>query len=257
MNIEKMLYMFAHAKKNGNTKSLSRLLNILPDGFLCKKATGFVKFYNDYLTCTETSFASSKEAKALNGQFDKFIVGSDQVWNYINNGQDCAYFLDFVDDDSRKISYSSSFGISAIPENLKKIYYQNLLRIAHLSTREQYGVDVLMELTGRKAKLVLDPVFLLNKQQWLSLCGKSGEKKSYIFCYINRPGQLTDFLEQTKFPVDNMKIHKITRHLTIRDFISPNVKVSYSISPIEFIKSIAESQLVVTASFHCIAILSF
>lgn len=221
--------------------------------FISRRRQRFLDFYKRYTHCTNERFSSSKETKKLNREFDKFIVGSDQVWNYNHNGSDFAYFLDFVDEGNKKISYSSSFGLATIPKNLKDKYIEHLSQIKHLSTRENYGVKIIKELTGRESELVLDPVFLLNKEQWLSLCHNNQKKEKYIFCYTNRSDQLRDFLKQTKFPVENYKIYKLTRYLTFKDFISPKIKVVYSISPTEFIETIANAELIVSASFHCVA----
>lgn len=246
--------MGGHAKKELKKKNLFAALKYCVGSlFMRRRRKEFLKFYDEHLNCTSQRYSSSKEAEALNGEFDKFIVGSDQVWNYNNNGKDFAYLLDFVDDDNKKISYSSSFGLATIPDNLKESYIENLKRIKYLSTRESYGVQLIKGLTGRDAELVLDPVFLLNKEQWLSLCENAPKKGRHIFCYINRLSQWRDFLAQTKYPVNGFQIHKLTRHVTAKDFLDPTVKVAYSISPIEFIETIASAELVVTASFHCLA----
>jgi hypothetical protein len=78
------------------------------------------------------------------------------------------------------------------------------------------------------------------------------KKKKYIFCYTNRPNQWKDFLRQTKFSIKEYEIYKLTS-LTIEDFINPKVKINFSISPTKFIEVVANAELVVSASFHCIA----
>ncbi len=246
--------MFEQAKKNLKEKKMISFAKVLVGTpFMSSRRKKFLEFYNENLECTDKQFTNSKEAKALNGLYDKFIVGSDQVWNYINNGSDFSFLLNFVEDDNRKISYSSSFGLANIPDNLKDKYIENLNKIKYLSTREEYGVNLINNLTGRKAELVLDPVFLLDKNQWLSLCNKSNNKEKYVFAYTNRSGQWEEFLQRTSYPMNSKKVYKISRHLTPKDFISRQVKVSYSISPVEFVETIANAELVVSASFHCIA----
>lgn len=217
-----------------------------------KRKKKFAEFYGRHLRLTGSRFTSSKDAESLNGQFDRFIVGSDQVWNYQNNGTDFAYLLEFVNDDSRKASYSSSFGLVDIPDNLKARYAELLGKIRSLSTREEHGVKIIKELTGREAELVLDPVFLLDKKRWLSLCPDTNDEEDYVFCYTNRPGQWSEFLNQANRSISG-RVHKLTRHIELRDIVDPGVRLKYSISPTEFISAIAHAELVVTASFHCIA----
>ncbi len=221
--------------------------------FMNKRRIKFERFYKEKLLITEKSYTSSSELEEINGKYNKFIVGSDQVWNHSNNGKDFAFFLDFVKDYNKKIAYSSSFGLATIPEELKGKYTTNLSQIKHISTRESYGVKLIRDLTRRDAELVLDPVFLLDKKHWESLIEKKRIKEKIIFCYTNRPSQFEDFISQTGFSIDGYKIHKLTSQLKIKDFLDTNVKVAYSISPIKFIETIAKSELVVSASFHCIS----
>jgi len=49
--------------------------------------------------------------KELNDQADIFLVGSDQIWNYnLCKTAETFFWLDFVDDSKRKISFGTSFG---------------------------------------------------------------------------------------------------------------------------------------------------
>lgn len=221
--------------------------------FIRRRKRKFSRFYEDNITKTSECYTLGNELKGLNDMFNTFIIGSDQVWNYRNNGTDFAYLLDFVGDDKKKISYSSSFGLAEIPVDLRNRYAELLNRINYLSTRESYGIQIIKKLTGRDAELVLDPVFLLDKSQWLSLCKNEPKKDKYVFCYTNRPNQWRDFIMQTNYSTKNLKVYKITRHLTVRDFISLKVRSKYSISPTDFINTVANAELVVTASFHGIA----
>lgn len=246
--------MFNHAKKEFKEKRIiSSGKYFLGSVFMNQRKRKFVDFYSENLECTEKQYTKNEQLEELNDKYDKFIIGSDQVWNYKNNGMDSAFFLDFVKDDNKKISYSSSFGLAEIPNELKNEYIENLNRIKYLSTREEFGVELIKDLTGRNAELVLDPVFLLNKKQWLSLSKKTKVKKKYVFSYTNRPGQWKDFLNKTSYSMQDKKVYKITRYLTPKDFISSKVENKYSISPVEFIDTIANAELVVSASFHCIA----
>lgn len=227
---------------------------ILGAPFMNLRKIRFDEFYKNNLKCTSKIYSTSNDAKSLNNDYFKFIVGSDQVWNSKNNGNDDAYLLSFVEDDSKKVSYSSSFGISEIPIEQKKIYSKYLSRIAYLSVREQYGVELVKELTNREAKLVLDPVFLLTKDTWLNMAISKKHQKPFVFSYTNQPNQLETFLTTTGYNIENKLLYKISRSTKVSDFISRKVRVKYSISPIEFLSIIRDSSLIVSASFHCIVL---
>ncbi|UPO98528.1 polysaccharide pyruvyl transferase family protein (plasmid) [Cetobacterium somerae] len=236
-----------------NKKIISSLKYFLGGIFLSSRKQKFLKFYDKNLICTKKTYKNMKEAETLNEKYDKFIVGSDQVWNYKNNGRDFSFLLEFVKNKSKKISYSSSFGLASIPEEYKNLYIKNLKDIKNISCRESCGIELIEELTGRKAQLVLDPVFLLSKKEWLSLCNIKPSKFKYIFSYTNKPNQWENFIEKTNYQIEDKKVYKISKNLKINDFLSSKIKISYSISPIEFIETIANAELVVSASFHCIA----
>ena len=201
---------------------------------------------------TSEVYLNSEEAKALNGRYDCFIVGSDQVWNPENNGNDAAYLLDFVKDNSQKISYSSSFGISTIDDAHKESYRKNLASFKALAIRETIGREIIKNLTGREAQVVLDPVMLLTKGQWLQLVPASTHVESYIFSYTNRDSQLADFFK-TGYNLGGKKHYLLSRYTRPADFLSNTVRVKYCMSPQEFVSVIAGAHLVISASFHCLA----
>lgn len=119
---------------------------------------------------------------------DCYIVGSDQVWNpAISKEQMLAYFLDFGDKNIKRVSYASSFGVSAWPvrdtELTKKV--QTLLaRFDYLAVREKQGKDICKNTFGLDAKVVLDPTFLNYEYQEFN----DGVKQTNEFvCYkLNR-----------------------------------------------------------------------
>ncbi|MBE6119188.1 MAG: 4Fe-4S dicluster domain-containing protein [Erysipelotrichaceae bacterium] len=219
-----------------------------------KRAKAFKLFYSKYLRMTDKEYTSSQEARLLNNEYNRFIVGSDQVWNPENNGGDMAFLLDFVDDSAKKISYSSSFGISEIPEDYLQKYKGLLSDFSYLAVRERQGVNLVKQLTGIDAQLVLDPVFLAGRSTWDSLrkqqCCDTGKK--YAFFYTNRPTQIEDFL-MTGYNMKGLEKHVLSSHVTPLDFINPKTKICASMSPIQFLNEIADAELVVTASFHCLA----
>ena len=222
--------------------------------FMALRRVRFYAFYKKNIKCTKKVYNSVEEVKELNPYYDKFIVGSDQVWNHTNNGEDFAFLLNFVDDDFKKISYSSSFGLSEIPSHLTDLYSKYLLKINKISVREAYGVDLVKKLTGRNAKLVLDPVFLLSKQQWESLSPQKKIKKPYLFFYTNKANQISDFLKQTKYCLNGKTLYKLSRNMSFSDFLDNQIKVKYTMSPNEFIRVIRDAELIISASFHCISL---
>lgn len=246
-----MKYHFKSSLKNKDL--FGAVKSFIGAPVMSARSKSFHKFYSTHLKTTKKIFANSEEAKKLNSLYDKFIVGSDQVWNYTNNGGDTAYLLDFVDDDKKKISYASSFGMGYLSNHLENVYSEYLRKFNRLSTREIIGTEIIENITGRKAHLVLDPVFLVGVDEWEKIREKNAiHKKKHIFFYTNRQSQIQDFLNTGYDKGD--EYHVLSTHLTPKEILNTRIKIRVSMSPGEFLDEISSADLVVTASFHCLAL---
>lgn len=125
----------------------------------------------------------------LNHSCETFVVGSDQTWNSQIYEEDWNYFyLDFAAENRKKVSYASSFGT---PEGAmaSERGREFLKRFHAVSVREGFGVGLCENLYEIKAQKVLDPVFLLEKEDYEALAEKIQvkEKEPYIITYLLNP----------------------------------------------------------------------
>lgn len=246
-----MSFLFLDSLKKGNVSGAVKYLVGAP--FLAIRKKKFGNFYKQYLHTTPKVYRNSEEAKELCPFYDRFIVGSDQVWNPVNNGHDTAFLLDFVAENRKKISYSSSFGLSELDKETADKYRECLSSFYALAVRETIGQDIVQQLIGKRPELVLDPVMLLSQGDWRSLTqGYRLPGEKYVFAYTNRESQVASFLK-TGYPMDGKKLYKLSRYTRARDFLDPSVRVKYWMSPLEFVNMIDNAELVVSASFHCLA----
>lgn len=123
------------------------------------------------------TFFSYQELYHAKLDYDIFMVGSDQVWNPAASSTIEPYFLTFAPKDAKKISYASSFGVSQIEDQLKEKYKTLLNNINTISVREDSGIKLVKQLTGKDATQVADPTLLLSKQEWTN----------YMKLYPNMP----------------------------------------------------------------------
>lgn len=237
--------------KNGRVKSA--VAYALGSPFMTLRKIRFNRFYEKFLRKTKEVYRSSEEALVLNGKYDYFVVGSDQVWNPLCNGDDAAFLLDFVKDGQKRVSYSSSFGMSEIDDAHKEIFKKNFEQFKALAVRESIGQKLIKDLTGRDSLLVLDPVLLLTKEQWMEVMPKFDSKERFIFSYTNRDSQAADFFK-TGYKLDGRKHYVLSRYTRPQDFINPQTRVKYCMSPEEFLYVVNNAEMVVSASFHCIAL---
>lgn len=220
--------------------------------FMTLRKCRFNRFYDKYLRKTEKVYHNSEEAAELNDKYDYFVVGSDQIWNPVCNGDDAAFLLDFVKDGKKRISYSPSFGMTEVDDAHEEVYRENLRQFGHIGVRETVGQKIVKNLTGRDATLVLDPVLLLTKEQWREVMYSKPCNERFIFSYTNRDSQ-TRFFFRTGYKLDGRKHYVLSRYTKPGDFLNSQVRVKYCMSPEEFLWVINNAELVVSASFHCIA----
>lgn len=102
-------------------------------------------------------------------EYDYFVVGSDQVWN--PGWAPPQMFLNFVP-HKKKIAYAASIGHPVIPADKKEFFRRGIGDFAYLSVREEHAANLINELTGRKPVVVLDPVLLLTRDEWLAAAQK-------------------------------------------------------------------------------------
>lgn len=186
--------------------------------------------------------------KNANDCYDVFITGSDQVFNYACSDFDKNYFLDFVDDPTKINSYAASFGISDIPEQFKDDYRRLLSRFNNISVREESGRRLVGELADRDSDLHVDPVFLLDSEDWSELA-KDPDFDNYILIYrLNKSNVINDFARKLA-RLTGKKIVNIGQDfidkLKNRDFDG-----SLDTTVQEFLGLFKNADYVVTNSFH-------
>ena len=130
-----------------------------------------------------------KDLYVFNRYCDSFIIGSDQVWNYgISRNFGKSFYLDFVNNDKKKIAYASSFGheIDFAPPAERIRISQLMQQFDAISVREDSGVQICKEIYGIDATQVLDPVFIIDPLYYYKLAERSKCKKesNYLLAYI-------------------------------------------------------------------------
>ena len=162
------------------------IIRIFPRYKAIKK---FKKFLNNRINLTGSfSYEDLKSGKA--GNYDVYIAGSDQVWNpecvSDNKTIDNTYFLEFVANKTKKISYASSVGGYEFSER-EAIKVKSLLTsFNHISVREMNTQHYLAKLLGKEIQHVVDPTLLLSKQEWLESLNieyKNDAAERYMLLY--------------------------------------------------------------------------
>lgn len=203
----------------------------------------FREFEKNYLIMSRRYVFEDKQHRGIEKKYDRFIVGSDQVWNPYFGLKGDLKFLTFVN-KKRKVSLAASIGTEEIPEKMKNDYITGLKSLDYISVREDKAKKLVEELTDRKdVEVILDPTMLIQKEEWKKISKKPENLKdeNYILNYFL--GNLSDERKE--------KIKKLASDngWKIIDVMNPNDKF-YNIGPSEFIYLEEHAKLICTDSFH-------
>lgn len=232
--IIKQLYLAA--KLPGRLKALKR-----------KKV--FDQFTHQYLRLTKR-YHSNEELKTDPPVADVYIAGSDQIWNTLfPNGKDPAFYLDFVPQGKKKISYAASFATKEIAGGWTPFVKKMLANLDAVSVREKSSLPLLSSLGRPDGVAVCDPVFLLDQNEWEKIMNKTiSLDEDYILTYDFENNPIIKEIAQ------NIKKEKGYKIYNVGPF-----KMSYAdknfvnAGPLEFLSLVKHSSFVISNSFHATA----
>lgn len=234
---------FALAIKN-------RLLRMRDTSAYSIREKKFEDFHTTYNQLSSTCYTRMSQLYNNPPEYDIYCVGSDQVWNprcYTNIEP---YFLTFAPRNAKRISYASSFGTSTIPNSAINKYKELILGLDNIGVRESSGEKLINSLTGRSAKVVLDPTLLLTDSQWRAVEKpvKNVEGK-YVLVYELQ--HLTNIMQIAKDTAkkNNWGIVRVCKDVFDKR-IEDNVINITDAGPSEFVWLIDHASFIVTNSFH-------
>lgn len=214
-----------------------------------KKEKLFEEFINNKLNLTK-KYKTLDDIKKYELEYDYYISGSDQIWNLNAHDFDWANLLEFVQ-KGKKISYAASFGPSKQnwTDEQKERMKKGLELYNHLSVREQGSFNNVVELTGKKPEIHVDPTMLLEKEQWENIIDKEQFYKGKYIFYYDLSGKKENIELAKRISKDlNITIVVARNHHKIH-LIKEFEKV-YQTGPIEFLNLVKNANLVLSSSFH-------
>lgn len=210
----------------------------------------FVSFRKQYLRSLQYNL-KKRDLKSISKEYDILIAGSDQVWNMNILRKDSSYLLDFAMQGVKKFSYAASIG----PEDLVETEFQNLLSkledFSTISLREPHWIPRIQSVLSKKnVRCDIDPVFLLNADQWRAIARKPVRKPYVLFFTLNIKKQDVKTGHFAKRLAESQKIDAVYLSNNNRWYRFLNMKHLGILNPLEFIGTIDNAEYVITNSFH-------
>lgn len=209
-------------------------------------------FIADELRVRKLTYKEMKRLSRGNGCRFCF-AGSDQIWNGARVYFNPLYFLSFAP-KGKRISIAPSFGTNKIKGyNIRR--YRNAIRnFEKLSVREKSGIDIIKNLTGKDAIMLLDPVFLLSQNKWRQVAQKSKNceiKDKYVLAFFLNPPSSKAIGMLCHLYAEGLKIVTIGYASNLVDVNVPIIEINGG--PKEYLNLIDGSSVICTDSFHATA----
>lgn len=230
-----------------NTSPLKRLVFLLTQTPVYRFADSRFAEYRKIIHTTDKRYATEQELRADPPAADIYMTGSDQTWNAVTCGElDPVYFLSFLRDDEKKISYAASFGKAALSQAEKEMAAPLLKRYDAITVREGSGCEILSGM-GLEGQQVLDPVLLLTAREWQELIPQRACKERYILVYQLHPNKEFERYTAAFAKQAGLKLYRISHcfHHAVRcgHFLCCP-------PPEEFLYYIQHADCLLTDSFH-------
>lgn len=193
-------------------------------------------------------YTSMEELRNHPPLVDCLITGSDQVWNMTTvPSMIPSRFLDFGGPELIRFSFAASIENMNYTDKQKEYVKNQLCKFKGITLREKSACDFIQSFTGLKTQRLLDPVFLLDKKEWLSISKNPRVDGPYILCYQVLSNKMMQNVANT--------LKKKTGYPTVAICNVPFkwIHTDYSffdVSPEEFLGLYSKAACVVTTSFH-------
>lgn len=234
-------------KKNIVRKLIYLSLKILPRLISLKRKKAFDEFKKEYLRVTDKRYESNEELKRDLPEADIYICGSDQIWNSLHmNGRDLAFYLDFVPNYKIKFAYAASFATDDIDDKFKSMVKNAVSKLDGVGIREKSGVEIVKRLGINNAVNVVDPVFLLEKEEWDKIATETFNEK-YLLVYDFDNSELVEKIAVEIASKKGLKIYTINANKPKYADKSFNLR-----GPKTFVSLVKNAEFVVSNSFHAV-----
>lgn len=214
-----------------------------------------VKFaiFRDKEICHSKEVFTQDSLNRLAREYQLYITGSDQVWH--PNAVCDAYLLDFGVDSVKKMSYAASIAKDRLSVEECERYKKAFKDYVAISVREKSAIELLEPIAPIEVQWVVDPVFLLRREEWQSLVGSGCDSERYALCYF-----LGDDSNERKIAKEYAKCKNLK--LKVMSFLNGEINDGdlncgderiINVSPIEFVQLIQNAEIIFTDSFHATA----
>ena len=223
---------------------VGKMLNLKP--YLVRKQK-FEHFVKEYENLSSQRFVTIDQLRnSYKDSNSVFLAGGDQLWNsYHPCGNDDAYKLTFVK-NGKKMAYGTSMGRDNFADEELEVLAKKTADFRRIMLREKCTADILASYTTVEVSHVIDPVGLLEPEDFLKIAKKPSIREPYAVMYLADASPLLDAAIHVLSKKLGLKIVHICgfRKKCYCDYFIKDA------GPEEILGYIANAEFVLSASFH-------
>lgn len=225
-----------------------------------RRAERFEEFMQQYYHRTPCA-ANYRELRQQSWDYSLYMTGSDQSWNdnccenlYQKQDTSGVYYFDFLplETTAGRVAFATSIGNMTDAQLAGK--KDRICLYQYIASREEKGTERLRQFFSGPMDTVLDPTFLLSRQQWASMAGEQpiieGE---YILLYslLETPAVQEWYNAIKPYAKRNeLQIVAVTPKAYAAD---AQVKTLRDAGPLEFLNLFSNAKITLVDSFHGLA----
>jgi hypothetical protein len=211
----------------------------------------FEDFRADWLPRSAGKFHNLEELSTIATEYSVVIVGSDQVWRpAMTLDFALAYFLSFVPESCRRVSYAASFGVDYWQEkNIRTAtsdVVKEVKKFHSVSVREDTGVDICKNVFNIKATHVLDPTLLVGRLFFENIIEHEqnhSQTPDIVYYKLDVDSVFLQELKQVESQLNYRAEDIYYTHVDGKNFFTPVA---------EWLMKLRDCKLIISDSFHCI-----
>jgi len=191
---------------------------------------------------------NDKSLQKIANEFDKIIIGGDQLWSTKPTMYNTNYFLPWVKEREKKVCYAASIAQPDVRPEIVDEFVRNVRGFGYVTSREEWTRELIKKYSDVEAPRVCDPIFLLTEDEWrlLQVPDLCMQNKPFIFVY--QIEVTLSMIEMTERISKETGFEVVYSPFPLRKHIKCHRKPY--ISPEEWLWYVDNAELVITDSFH-------
>ena len=132
-----------------------------------------------------------------------------------------------------------------------RIMKRKLAPFDGISVREEEGAELVAAITGKRPRVMPDPVCLMTAEEWRTIAAPAPDGTPYLLCYFI--GENPAYWERARQIAIGQGLRPLVIPVTAEGYSQERIEMLDGAGPEEFLGAVAGADMVLTDSFHGLA----